>query len=115
MKNMTNTISFYGDLDKECRELMKGKINPGSISYRFGTWTSAAKWILSPKGQKMLKWARCGISWREADGTGDIIAVTCFNFPQSIERVNSRAEEILADSQVASQDKEYLEHWASLC
>lgn len=115
MKNMTNTIIFYADARKECKDLLKGKLAMGAVSYCFGTWTSAAKWILSPTGRKMLKWARGGITWAEEDGKGEIIACTAFNFPQSIERVNTRAEDILADSTIAAQDKEYLEHWQNSC
>jgi hypothetical protein len=113
-KNMTNTINFFTDPGKEGRDLAKGKICFGGISYRFGTWTCAARWILSKEGQKKLKWARGGITWAEEDGRGPIIACSTFNYPLSIERINSRAEEILADPEIAAQDKAYLEHWNNM-
>lgn len=106
-QNRTNRVIFGFSLKQELKDLLKGKANPATIEYSFGTYRATAKWLTENKTAKRLIKKAVNITWW--GGVNEIVAYVDNGFRKDEFLVE--AEKILASEEHRKLDEIYLESW----
>jgi hypothetical protein len=111
-ENRTCQVVFNFDLDKELKNLLKGKNTPGTVEYTFGTYQTAARWLKENKtAQRLFKKAQEIIWKRESP---NYLLVAFANSESSRETFWKRVDEILSSEKERKLDEIYLKEWAKI-
>lgn len=112
IQNRTCQVVFHFDVEKELKDLLKGKISPGMIEYTFGTFQTAARWLKESKTAKRLFKKAEEIIWKREYEKYFLIAFA--NGESSRETFWAKVDEVLSSEEEKKLDEIYLEHWKKI-